>query len=301
MIGFLRDLLSRPGATRTVILLDPDAMRAPRQYEVRPGSMAYLAIVVSVGLAAVLVAAAVLTPLRRFVVGPGVEELRAVAHENALRAEALEDSMAVQYQQIAQLRALITGDVDALGEAALDPAALTLPEPSGMREPGQASGGAASGGAAEGLSEGAALPATGGRSPATQRAAAAYLAGLRLPALAPVDGVRSRGFSAADRHFGVDFAARTGTPVRAIGEGFVVFADWTHAGGYTLAVQHADGYLSVYRHNQQLLKRTGDRVANRETLALSGDTGEISSGPHLHFELWRNGLAQDPEAYLIVR
>jgi len=80
----------------------------------------------------------------------------------------------------------------------------------------------------------------------------------------------------------------------------VVFADWTDAGGWTVAVQHADGYLSVYKHNGRLLKRVGDRVRNRETVALSGDTGEVTSGPHLHLEIWRDGLAQDPAAFLIL-
>ena len=131
-------------------------------------------------------------------------------------------------------------------------------------------------------------------------AAAAYLAGLRLPALPPIVGVLSRGYSAEAGHFGLDFAAREGTPVRSIGDGFVVFADWTHAGGFTIAVQHSDGYLSVYKHNQRLLKREGDRVRSQETVALSGNTGAVTSGPHLHFELWREGLAQDPHAYLAL-
>ena len=136
--------------------------------------------------------------------------------------------------------------------------------------------------------------------PAVRLAAEAYLAGLRLPALPPVDGVLSRGFGAARGHFGIDLAAREGTPVRSFGDGYVVFADWTHAGGYTVAVHHSDGYLSVYKHNTRLLKRVGERVQARESIALSGNTGVVTSGPHLHFELWRDGLAQDPAAFLLL-
>lgn len=113
-------------------------------------------------------------------------------------------------------------------------------------------------------------------------------------------GVVSRGYDAAAGHFGLDVATRAGTPVRAVGDGYVVFADWTHAGGYTIAVQHPDGYLSVYAHNQRLLRRVGDRVRSREAVALSGNTGAATSGPHLHFELWRDGLAQDPRAFLLL-
>ena len=79
----------------------------------------------------------------------------------------------------------------------------------------------------------------------------------------------------------------------------MIFADWTHEGGYTVTVQHADGYLTVFKHNQRLLKRVGDRVRAREAVAMSGNSGEITTGPHLHFELWHNGLAQDPSFYFI--
>lgn len=87
--------------------------------------------------------------------------------------------------------------------------------------------------------------------------------------------------------------------VRSIGDGYVVLSDWTHEGGFTIAVQHAEGYVSVYKHNQRLLKRVGDRVRAREAVAMSGNSGEISTGPHLHFELWLDGLAQDPVYYLV--
>jgi murein DD-endopeptidase MepM/ murein hydrolase activator NlpD len=66
-----------------------------------------------------------------------------------------------------------------------------------------------------------------------------------------------------------------------------------------MAIQHAKGYLSVYKHNQRLLKRAGDRVRSLEPIARSGNTGEVTTGPHLHFELWQNGLAQDPRRYFV--
>ena len=78
----------------------------------------------------------------------------------------------------------------------------------------------------------------------------------------------------------------------------MVWADWTQDGGHTIAVQHADGYISIYKHNSRLLKRRGDRVTALEPIAVSGNTGAISTGPHLHFELWRNGLAQGPSAFI---
>ncbi|MEM1055082.1 MAG: M23 family metallopeptidase [Bacteroidota bacterium] len=298
MLDFLRDLFSRPGASRTVILLEPDTMSTPRQYEVRPSYAAYAAVIGTVLLAAVLIVLVVLTPLRRVLAGPTASELRGTAEENAFRAAALEDSLSVQYRQIAQLRALITGDLS--DEAMLDPDAIELPGEDELPEledrgvPG----------AIASDDERPALPLRGlrarGEGPAPSSAAQAYLSSLRLPVPPPIDGVVSRGFNAASGHFGLDIATDEGQPVRAIGEGYVVFADWTDAGGWTVAVQHAGGYLSVYKHNGRLLKRTGDRVRNRETVALSGDTGGVTSGPHLHLEIWHDGLAQDPAAFLIL-
>ena len=129
-------------------------------------------------------------------------------------------------------------------------------------------------------------------------AGAQYLASLQLPALPPVGGVLTRGFDARTGHYAVDIAVEEGTLVRAVGDGYVIFADWTQKGGYAIAVQHADGYVSVYKHNQRLLKRVGDRVRSREAVAVSGNSREFTTGPHLHFELWNNGLAQDPRSYL---
>ena len=128
---------------------------------------------------------------------------------------------------------------------------------------------------------------------------ARYLSGLRFPVLPPVTGIVTREFDARTGHYAMDIAVNEGSVVRAIGDGYVILADWTHDGGQIIAVQHADGFVSVYKHNSRLLKRLGDRVHDREAVSLSGNSGEITTGPHLHFELWQNGLAQDPNYYVI--
>lgn len=294
MIEFLRDLFARPGAPRTVILLDPDTTSTLRQYDVRPGLALYAAVIAVVAVAAVLVALAVLTPLRGRIWGGGGADLRGVAQANAARAAALEDSLAVQDEQMAQLRAIITGDADVVADD-LSEGDLGLPAPPAV--PADVAPPPAT------PPSGASVPPLRTLGPAPSGAAprpAAYLAGLRLPALPPVDGVLSRGFDVARGHFGTDYAATVGTPVRAIAGGYVVQADWTHDGGHTIAVQHPGGYLSVYKHNGRLLKRVGERVRARETVALSGDTGEITTGPHLHVEIWRDGFAQDPAALFLA-
>ncbi|HEY6907521.1 MAG TPA: M23 family metallopeptidase, partial [Ignavibacteriaceae bacterium] len=100
-------------------------------------------------------------------------------------------------------------------------------------------------------------------------------------------------------HMGIDFVIKTGTPVYATANGFVIFADYTTNDGYMIIIDHNNGYISVYKHCSVLLKRSRETVLQGETIALSGNTGEISTGPHLHFEIWKEGEPVDPKSVLI--
>jgi murein DD-endopeptidase MepM/ murein hydrolase activator NlpD len=115
----------------------------------------------------------------------------------------------------------------------------------------------------------------------------------------PADSFISRGFEPGRGHMGIDFVMKTGTPVYASANGYVVFADYTTKDGYMIILNHENGYITVYKHCSVLLKRARDVVLQGETIALSGNTGEISTGPHLHFEIWKNGEPIDPKSVLI--
>lgn len=107
----------------------------------------------------------------------------------------------------------------------------------------------------------------------------------------------SRGFLSEIGHFGVDFAAKVGTPVIAVANGYVVFSDFTVADGYMLIISHPDNFISVYKHCFVLFKNVRDFVSQGEIIATSGNSGKLTTGPHLHFELWQNGKAIDPSNY----
>ena len=115
----------------------------------------------------------------------------------------------------------------------------------------------------------------------------------------PVDSFISRGFEPARGHMGIDFVVKTGTPVYASANGYVIFADYTTKDGYMIILNHNSGYISIYKHCSVLLKRARETVFQGETIALSGNTGEISTGPHLHFEIWKEGEPIDPKSVLI--
>jgi murein DD-endopeptidase MepM/ murein hydrolase activator NlpD len=114
----------------------------------------------------------------------------------------------------------------------------------------------------------------------------------------PLTGNVSQGFDMNEKHYALDIVAQTGTPVKAIADGTVILAEWTAETGYVITIQHPNEFISVYKHNGTLLKQQGDIVKSGEAIASVGSTGELTTGPHLHFELWGNGFPVDPTDYI---
>ena len=114
----------------------------------------------------------------------------------------------------------------------------------------------------------------------------------------PVEGIVTQRFDEKTRHYGTDIVAKANAKVAAVLDGVVIFTDWTVKTGYVIQVQHTNDLISVYKHNSILLKKQGDYVRAGEVLGVVGNTGEESSGPHLHFELWRAGNPLNPENFI---
>lgn len=114
----------------------------------------------------------------------------------------------------------------------------------------------------------------------------------------PLKGTITNRFDPVQKHFGVDIVARSNEAIKATLEGTVVYADWTLDKGYVIGIQHAGNFFSVYKHNSVLLKREGDFVRAGEPVAIIGESGELSTGPHLHFEIWHNTTPVNPEEFI---
>jgi murein DD-endopeptidase MepM/ murein hydrolase activator NlpD len=114
----------------------------------------------------------------------------------------------------------------------------------------------------------------------------------------PVDGVVTADYNPRSGHYGVDIVSKENEPVRAVADGLVILASWTLDGGHVIALQHRGGLVSVYKHNSELTKSVGNFVTGGEIIAIVGNSGELTSGPHLHFELWQNGKPLNPEEYI---
>ena len=115
----------------------------------------------------------------------------------------------------------------------------------------------------------------------------------------PVTGVVGENFAPDNKHYGIDILAPKNTPVKVVMDGYVFVADWTLETGNTIGIQHSNNLISFYKHNSALLKKAGSYVKAGEAIAIIGNTGELSSGPHLHFELWHKGKPVDPAEYII--
>ena len=115
--------------------------------------------------------------------------------------------------------------------------------------------------------------------------------------LPPAIGPISQGFNTEESHFAVDIVLEANTPIKSIADGRVVFAEWTAQTGYVIIIEHSQGILSVYKHNAALSKEQGDVVQGGEVIALAGNTGELTTGFHLHFELWVEGYPMDPKNF----
>lgn len=114
----------------------------------------------------------------------------------------------------------------------------------------------------------------------------------------PMEGIITDGFNPKKDHYGVDIVAKENEPVKCAADGVVIFSSWTLDSGYVLGIQHRGNLISVYKHNSELLKNVGNFVSGGEIIAIIGNTGELTSGPHLHFELWHNGNPVNPQEYV---
>ena len=115
---------------------------------------------------------------------------------------------------------------------------------------------------------------------------------------APVTGTITTKYNGRDHHYGIDVAVKSGTPIKSIEDGTVIFAEWSVDTGFVIIIDHGNNMISVYKHNSSLLKNEGDLVKSGEIIATAGSEGKLSTAPHLHFELWYNGYPIDPTQFM---
>jgi murein DD-endopeptidase MepM/ murein hydrolase activator NlpD len=114
----------------------------------------------------------------------------------------------------------------------------------------------------------------------------------------PLQGMVLKKYDYAKKHYGVDVVAQKNEPIKSAADGTVILSSWTQDSGYVIAVQHRSNLISFYKHNSVLLKKVGEDVRAGDIIAIIGNSGELTDGPHLHFELWNNGIPINPEDFI---
>ena len=225
-----------------------------------------------------------LTPLRTYVPGYGVANEREEVAELHRRLREIEEELAATGAYTANIQRVLVGDTRTYDEAAEaylpevdadEEEVARIPEDEALRE------------------EVASARVRGGTSVVE---GGVPLDQMRLAS--PLSGDLSAAFAPTERHFGVDVVAAAGSPVKTILDGYVVEAGYTIETGNVIAVQHPGNLLSFYKHNSALLKRVGEFVRAGEAIAVIGNTGTHTDGPHVHLELWHRGQPIDPARYL---
>lgn len=118
--------------------------------------------------------------------------------------------------------------------------------------------------------------------------------------LSPLKGLALKKYDYGKKHYGVDIVAQKNEPIKAVADGTVLLASWTKDSGFVIAIQHKNNLVSFYKHNSVLEKKVGESVKMGEKVAVIGNSGELTDGPHLHFELWHNGIPINPEDFIAL-
>ena len=225
----------------------------------------------------------VFTPLRNYLPGYMNTEIRVQVVTNALRADSLQWLLDRQRMYIMNIQDIISGNIKVDSVHSID--SLTEARTEELMERTQAE------------EEFRKQYEETERYTLTTLDNAQAVTGLIF--FRPTRGMVSSEFDANQKHFGIDIAASPNESVLATLDGTVILATYTADTGYVIQVQHSQNLVSVYKHCGSLLKKVGDSVKAGEAIALVGNTGEKTTGPHLHFEIWNRGRALDPSKYIV--
>jgi murein DD-endopeptidase MepM/ murein hydrolase activator NlpD len=238
-----------------------------------------------IAFASLLLALVILTPIKELIPGYADPQTKRLASQAALKADSLDRKVDMYEQYIANLQAILKGEkpkdhtLHETSELNTDSIRYrTSMEDSMLRQ-----------------------EIENNEAYNISNPAGAELEGIILQRgyfFPPVNGIVSNSFDPGTKHYGVDVVPTSGEVVKSALDGMVIMSTWSSETGNVLQIQHSDNLITVYKHNSKLLKEVGDAVEAGEAVAFVGNSGELSSGPHLHFEIWHKGNPLNPEDYI---
>lgn len=283
-----RGLLARLRSKYRLVLIDDRTFEERFSARLNRLSVLVFTVVAFILYGALVTALVVFTLLKRYIPGYSDEETRLQAIRATERTDSLQLALAEQRAFIQNLQSILTGEVTIDSTALKRPAVV-------KQDPSELGPGAPDSALRARIQREEQYSLVEGRGASERRELASVLF------VPPVQGIVTSVFDRSKGHLGTDIVTAPDAAVKSCLAGTVALASWTADAGHVLAVQHTNGLVSVYKHNRVLLKKAGDRLKAGEAVAIVGNTGENSSGPHLHFELWHNGEAVDPAAYMVFQ
>lgn len=274
--------------TYRLVVINDDSFEEVNTTKLTLANLYTIASSLFVALAFLVFLLIIFTPLKQFIPGYGDFNAQKKAQELELKIEKLETEVASYEAWATGIRNIMVGKVDTTGETGEQVMPISIeerdlnvdkiPEDDDLRTS-----------VIEEINE--------------PEPVVVNLASKRRPLeqlffTPPVSGSVTKSFSLEERHYGVDIAAAKNTAIKSVMSGFVISSDWSLETGNTICIQHPDNLVSFYKHNSVLLKKAGENVKAGEAIAIIGNTGDHTSGPHLHFELWHEGKPIDPWDYV---
>ncbi len=284
MIKFLKKLYEQRLKRITIILLDDSKPGEDNEFEIRPKTLLNLFVLSCLILSVFFVGLFMITPLGALLYTKEDAQMREDIEQISKRVISLQDSLIVRDQQLFEMKNIIRLSMDTT--LTTDDRFTAVFESGSMYD--------------DGLTYGDNSANTAGRVNPSGIVFSNMLNGTDdFPANYPVSGTFTREYDPGSLHYGIDIATANDEIITSIADGTVVNASWTVNDGYVLTIQHAGGILSVYKHCSSITKKSGDIVLKGDIVGTTGDVGLNSSGPHLHLEIWKDGIPQDPSLYLI--
>ena len=261
-----------------LVVLNEDTFEERFTFKLNRLNVFVLSILTSLFLITLTTFIIAFTPLREYIPGYSSVSLKKKARQLAFKTDSLQQVIAINEQYLSSIKKVLTGDVktvefnkDSIIKAAeLDKSKLNLnpsKEDSLLREK---------------------VSLEDKYNPLVANSE------INFVLFPPVKGTISEGFNSKQKHYAVDIVTTKDAPVKATADGTVIFSEWTTETGYVIIIKHANNLISAYKHNSVLTKEQGDLVKAGEVIAKVGNTGEFSTGPHLHFELWSDGYPINP-------
>lgn len=285
MKSFIQKLFKDRHKTVDIILLDDSKPGQDNSYRIKPNKLFISFTILSVIFSVIVALIFMLTPLGGLLYNTDEVQIRREIQNISDRVLGLQDSLDVRDQQLREIKDVIRLNQDTT--LVLNERLNLINSNSANTEGGAVSPSFANLNIFEDFTSGNLVSVN-------------ILSGAPdFPTRTPVSGTRTRGYEPQEGHYGIDIATKENESFTSVADGTVISNSWTIDYGYVISVQHNDGLVSTYKHCSKLYKTKGEKVLKGDVLGLVGNKGVSSSGPHLHFEIWKNGVSKNPVSYLI--